>query len=397
MENSRKLSVVEFLADIRYVFTSPAQRFSVILERGALWGSILLLIAPVYLGFSFAGGVYFDREPFPGYSLLLPAVLAAASQLIKAYLIHFFCRLFEGRGRFSAAAGRFRSMLTVFGYSTVPGTLAAILAAILFFLIPEQFAVAMRDFRTLMISIFIAIAVGLFIWNLILLVLALRPVYLMRDLKIVSALIIGSILAILPAFAMTLVAVPVRAPYAQLQTIISPRMLGFMASGPEQSQGKEARISIHVDRLVYRFKMPARFDLIAYDPLPDNSGKAGQEETSKFPWQEKFQSIGRIVGIPGDTVELAGGQLRINGQAWAEPYIPADFQSNASISPVTLGPSEYLVLPGDRRVLESKKDGWVVPRSRITGRLPISRWPMGWRFFRSTAFLRAYPLTDSGR
>ncbi|HYK88798.1 MAG TPA: hypothetical protein VE398_08515, partial [Acidobacteriota bacterium] len=149
MEKSTKLGFNEFLADVRFVITSPTRRFPVILERGALWGSILLLAAPVYFGFGHAGGIYFDHDPFPGYSLLLPAVLATAAQVLKALLIHFFERLFEGKRHFSAGTDTFRNMLTLFGYSSVPGTLALILATVLFFLVPGQIGAALQEFRVL--------------------------------------------------------------------------------------------------------------------------------------------------------------------------------------------------------------------------------------------------------
>lgn len=399
MENSGKLSFGEFLADIRYVITSPAQRFSIILERGALWGSILLLVAPGYFGFAQAGGVYFDRDPFPGYSFLMPAVLAAIFQLMKGYFIHFFGRLFEGKWHYSAATGKFRDMLTVFGYSTVPGSLALIFATILFFLVPEQIGAAMRDFRAITISILVAIGVGLFIWNLILLVLALRSIYPMRDYKIVVAFLLGSVLVGIPAAATAFVALPVHVKYTYLQPLMSSRVLGFMASSPEESRGKEAKISIHVDRIVYRLKKPKHFDLVAYDPLPEKPAKETREggvavygKTSIFSWEERDRIVGRIIGAPGDSVELNQGKLIINGKPWSEPYIPADSRSNASLPARRLTSSEYLILPENRHLLESAKDDWVVSRDRIAGRVLVVKWPMGWAIFSPTAFLRAYRL-----
>jgi len=399
MENSGKLSFGEFLADIRYVIASPAHRLSIVNERGALWGSIVLLVAPAYFVFTFAGGVYFDHDPFLGYSFLMPAVLAAAAQLLKAYLIHFFGRLLEGRWHYSAASGKFRNMLVVFGYSTVPGSLAVILATILFLLIPGQIGTAVREFRVVTISVFIAIGAGMFIWNLILLVLALRLIYPMRDLKIVAAFILGSVVLSIPTLATSAVALPVHVEYAYYQPIISVRVLGFLASNPEEAQGKEAKISAHVDVLVYRLKMPKHFDLVAYDPaemIPSQEAHKGgvvvYGKTSMFSWHEMDQIVGRIVGLPGESVELLQGKLRINGQSWAEPYIPLEFQTNASLPLTHLGSAQYLILPENRHLLDSRKDEWIVGRNRITGRFLVVKWPIGWAIFRSTAFLHAYPL-----
>ena len=108
MINGRKLSFLEFLSDIRLVLTSPARRFDLIKERGAAWGSLVLLVVPLYFGFSYMGGVYFDRDPFPGYSFIPPLVIAAVAVFLKLFFIHVVARMFrpqespeQGRGTLS--------------------------------------------------------------------------------------------------------------------------------------------------------------------------------------------------------------------------------------------------------------------------------------------------------
>ncbi len=398
MEKSGKLSVTEFLADIRFVITSPTRRFPVILERGAVWGSIMLLVAPVYFGFWYSGGIYFDREPFPGYLFLMPAVMAIVAQLVKAYFIHFCARMFEGRWRYFAATGRFRDMLILFGYSSVPGTLAAFLGTLLFFLAPGHVGTALRDFRVLTMSFLIAVVAGLFVWNLILFVLAMRLVYPMRDYKIVAALLIGSIIiGLVAAGGATSVSARVRVRFAYFQPLISPRMVGFFTSDSEDNQGRQEKIGVDIDKVAYRFKVPKRFDLVSYEPSAGQTdkepqGKAASGRASVFSWHSGDQIAGRIVGVPGDTVELLQGKLRINGQFWAEPYISTEFQTDASLPPIHLGAAEYVVLPDNRHLVGSDKDDFVVPRARITGRVIVVKWPMGWAMFRPTAFLHAHPL-----
>ncbi len=395
MQTSGRLGFGEFLSDIRYVVTSPAQRFSVILERGAMWGSILLLILPVYLAFHFAGGIYFDHDPFPGYSFLAPAVLAAVAQLMKAYAIHFFARLFEGKWHYSAGTGTFRKFLTVFGYTGVPGTLAVICATLMFLLVPQQIGMAFRDFKAITVSLFIAFGVGLFIWGLILLVLALRPVYRMRDWKIVAAFILGTVLVVVLTLANSLLAVQAQTEYVYVQPILSARVLGFLAVDPEQTHPRESKIAIHVDRLVYRLKAPERFDLIAFEPVQPGSDStrrgAVYGKSWLIAWKQTDQTVGRIVGLPGDSVEVLQGVLRVNGRDWEEPYLAAGFRSNVTLPISHLGPSEYLVLPENRHLLESQKSGWVVDRSRILGRIVLKMWPLGWGLYSPNAFLHAYP------
>jgi signal peptidase I len=220
----------------------------------------------------------------------------------------------------------------------------------------------------------------------------------MRDLKIVAAFLLGSVLVGVPGAATALVAAPVHIPSVYLQSIVSPRVLGFLASNPEESRGKEAKLSLHVDRIVYRFKMPERFDFVSYVSPPEQQPSEGKGttngETSLFSWRSVSQLAGRIVGLPEDSVELVQGRLRINGQFWAEPYIPDEFQAKVSLPLTHLGTSEYLILPDNRALLESQKEIPVVHHSRITGRILLVKWPMGWSFYRPTAFLHAYPLSS---
>ncbi len=206
MTETGRLSFREFLEDVRLTIVAPGRRFPIIQERGALWGSLLILIAPSYLGFGWWGGIFFDRDPFPGYSLLVPLLPAAAFVLVKAFGIHLLARLFEGRGRLGAGKGGFRSLLVVFGYAGLPPLIALGVGLVALSIFPEQIRAALSGFRAISISLLAALGVGVFVWNLILMVLALRTVYALRDWKIVVSALIGPILAALPAMGLAYLA-----------------------------------------------------------------------------------------------------------------------------------------------------------------------------------------------
>ena len=170
MHNAAKLGFGEFLADIKFTVTSPAKRFAVIHERGALWGSLLLLVAPLYLSLSWCGGIYFDRDPFPGYSFLLPVAAGAALAFIRIFLIHLFARLFKGRQDSALQRGGFWELTTLFGYAGLPDVLLMLVALTLFLLIPEQLSALFRDHEPIAVSILVAFGIACFVWHLILMV-----------------------------------------------------------------------------------------------------------------------------------------------------------------------------------------------------------------------------------
>ncbi len=400
MLDTRRLSVREFMDDVRFVITSPGHRFPLIQERGALWGSLLLLIVPAYFGFAWWGGLYFDRDPFPGYAFIVPLIPAVLLSLLKAFGVHFLARLFEGRGLYTRGKGRFRSLLVVFGYAGIPLVIALVIGLFLFTLLPSELGALFLGYRAVSMSIMIALSVGIFIWNLILMVLALRTVYTMRDLKLVISILVGPPLATIPAFSMMLVVGEAKVDLPQAQPILADKLVSFL-SAESASQPSRARISMHFDRVAYRYKPPARFDLV----LCEKTRPGGPAEKKKgglvfgvrllgISHQSDEVFMGRIIGLPGERVELVGGRLRIDGNDVHEPYILPEFQSAVSYPPKILAASQYFVLPEDRRLVEVLRDDVVVPRDRILGRILARKWPFGWFWYRPNAFFTAVAQSD---
>ena len=398
MSDGQRLSFGEFLADIRGVVASPRSRFQAIHARGALWGSLVLLLAPAYFTFPFLGGVIFDHDPFPGYSFLLPLVAAVVVVYVKLFAVHFVARLFEGKWHYSAATGKLRDLFVVFGYSGIPSIMALLVAFALFATMPGQLAAMFRNYRIVATSILAALGLALFVWHLILMVLAVRPVYPLRDLKLVAAVLLGPILASIPAVCVNLVAPPVHVDFAMLAPLFNERIVQFVSSDPESREGGHNKsIGIYVDVLVNQFWDPQRFELVAYMPPKKTGSMSPRGRMIVTPgllfssdWKE--QLAGRIVGLPGDEVEVVDGKLRINGQAWEEPYIPSECYCNVSIPATKLGKWEYMILPEDRRLIDAHRKDLVVTLDRISGRLITNRWPFGWWLFRPTAYMKPHPV-----
>ena len=398
MDHSQRLSFGEFLKDLRLVVSSPARRFAVIRERGVRWGSLVLLVVPTYLGFGYLGGLYFESDPFPGYSFVPPLIAAFATVYLKLYLIHIFARAFQGRKRLESLQGSFRDLVVVFGYTGVPVILVLMLALTLFLLLPQEMGYFTREYGAVGVSIMVALSVSLFIWNLILIVLALRAVYALRDLKIVASFFLGSALLAIPGIGTMWFVAPAKVDLEYLQPILSARIVRFLASDPTSSISKNTKITVHIDRVAYRVRAPKRSEIIAFlRKQPDPESKERKRRFIYGPqwfvrWEGGEQSIGRIVGLPGEIVEVVNGRVTVNGETWEEPYIRPEFRSDASMPPRTLGPAEYLVLPENRLLMDKLKDELVVTQNRITGREMIPRWPLGWWSFSPTVFRRAGPL-----
>lgn len=121
-----------------------------------------------------------------------------------------------------------------------------------------------------------------------------------------------------------------------------------------------------VDKISYRFKDPERFDIIVFP----------------FQYQKDTYYIKRIIGLPGETVQIdEDGNIYINGEILEESYgreiIEAD-KIGIAEEPVVLGPDEYFVL-GDNRNYSSDsriKEVGNIKKDQIIGKAWVRIWPI---------------------
>jgi signal peptidase I len=95
-----------------------------------------------------------------------------------------------------------------------------------------------------------------------------------------------------------------------------------------------------------------------------------------FPGDPSKSYIKRVIGIPGDTVEIVHGEVFVNGVKIAEPYVPEEYRDHGSMAPLTVPAEEYFVL-GDHRSSSNDSRTWgTVPRRFIYGKAVFSYWPL---------------------
>lgn len=119
---------------------------------------------------------------------------------------------------------------------------------------------------------------------------------------------------------------------------------------------------IFINKFSYRFGFTdiSRFDTVVF----------------WFPGDTSKSYIKRVVGIPGDTVEISRGQVFLNGQELTEPYVPDDYRDRVSMDKISVRENEYFVL-GDHRSSSNDSRTWgAVPRSYIYGKAVFSYWPL---------------------
>jgi signal peptidase I len=115
-----------------------------------------------------------------------------------------------------------------------------------------------------------------------------------------------------------------------------------------------------IDKLSYYLSDPERGDVIVLH----------------FPNDRSRDFIKRVMGVPGDHIEIGDGQVRINGTVLDEPYINADPSYNGTWD---VPEDSYFVL-GDNRNNSSDSHNWsFLPRDDVVGKAWVIYWgPENW-------------------
>ena len=101
--------------------------------------------------------------------------------------------------------------------------------------------------------------------------------------------------------------------------------------------------------------------------------KRGEVIIFRFPRDPSRDFVKRVIGVPGDTVEIRRGQVYVNDIALDEPYIT--HPDRRTVDPTRIGPESYYVL-GDNRAHSNDSRSWgAVPEANLRGKVWLVYWP----------------------
>ena len=118
-----------------------------------------------------------------------------------------------------------------------------------------------------------------------------------------------------------------------------------------------------VDKLTYRFSDPKRYDIIVFP----------------YQYEDDTYFIKRIIGLPGETIQVTDGKIYINGQVLDESYGREVLKSGGiAETPITLGEDEYFVMGDNRNDSMDSRDPsvGVLHKSELVGRAWVRIWPL---------------------
>ncbi|MBR5109185.1 MAG: signal peptidase I, partial [Clostridia bacterium] len=99
----------------------------------------------------------------------------------------------------------------------------------------------------------------------------------------------------------------------------------------------------------------------------------------RYPGRGDTNFVKRVVGMPGDTVEVREGYLYVNGEKYDEPYIKDEYRTGRlnSFGPYEVPEGEYFVMGDHRNNSNDSRMQGSLPRDMIIGHVRTVLYPFG--------------------
>lgn len=144
----------------------------------------------------------------------------------------------------------------------------------------------------------------------------------------------------------------------------------FIVDGRSMEPNYHTSDYLLIDKLSYRLRDPKRGEVVVF----------------QYPKNHQENYIKRIIGLPGETVVIENGEVKIvnrffpNGQPLAESYLKEQTQTEVFGAKdrlsITLGPDEYFVLGDNRGASSDSRVFGAVSQNEILGRSFIRPFPL---------------------
>lgn len=135
-------------------------------------------------------------------------------------------------------------------------------------------------------------------------------------------------------------------------------------SGYSMSPTLNDREEVILDTITYRFTDPRRFDIVVFSPK----------------YNEEAMYIKRLVGLPGERIQIQNGVIFVNGEAldMEELGLEPVMNGGRASDMITLGEDEYFVLGDNRGDSFDSREPSIgnIRKNKIIGKIWLRVWPL---------------------
>lgn len=149
-----------------------------------------------------------------------------------------------------------------------------------------------------------------------------------------------------------------------LPAILIAILINLFLAQPTRVHGQSMEPNLHtnqrlvVEKISYRLHGPRQGDVVVFS----------------MPQQSEELLIKRVIGLPGETVEIRDGRVYVNGTPLDEPYL--NQETRGRFGPVVVPPLHVFVLGDNRNFSNDSRAFDAVPIKNILGRAWFSYWPV---------------------
>ena len=133
----------------------------------------------------------------------------------------------------------------------------------------------------------------------------------------------------------------------------------FIVSGASMEPNFHNGEYLIIDELTYELRLPERGEVVVF----------------RYPLNPSEFFIKRVIGLPGEKVEIKNGKITINGLELAEPYLLANLETAPNVK-MELTENQYFVLGDNRPHSSDSRFCGALPKEKLMGRALVRLWPI---------------------
>ncbi len=144
-------------------------------------------------------------------------------------------------------------------------------------------------------------------------------------------------------------------------------------SGPSMMNTLQDEDNVLVSKISYELHEPERFDIVVFYPYK------GREEYKNDKEKQKEHFVKRVIGLPGEKIQIIGSDIYINGEKLDEHYGKDPItEGGIAKEPITLGKDENFLLGDNREVSFDSRYEEIGPihKDAIDGKAVLRIWPL---------------------